>query len=71
MEARRRRLGLSALQVSTVSAGNVKSTQLPVFDPWSLQGFRVSAYCKLADEWCCQNACEHVFADRVSFVNAV
>ena len=33
MEARRRRLGLSALQVCILSAGNVKSTQSPVFDP--------------------------------------
>ncbi len=59
MEARRRRLGLSALQVSIFSAGNVKSTESTVFE--NFYGLcRVTALCKLVDKERCQNEYEHL-----------
>ncbi len=49
MEARWRRLGLSALQVSILSAGNVKSTESAVFE--DVNGlWQFTAGCKVVDE---------------------
>ena len=59
MEARRRRLGLSALQVCFFSTGNVKNIASTVFE--NVNGLcRVTAYCKLVDKECCHNDCEHL-----------
>lgn len=58
MEARRRRLGLSALQVCIFSAGNVKSSESMVCE--HVDGLcRVTAYCELVGKECCHD-CEHV-----------
>ena len=78
MEARRRRLGLSALQVSNFSAGNVKSTgSMSCENVNGLCG--VTAYCKLVDKQmlperlstCACMTCVLPFADRVQLVIAV